>query len=556
MNRKEKILAFISLSISCFLTILDGTIVNVSLPTMANYFNTDISGISWVTTIYLIAFSALLLNASKLADIYGRKKLFIIGLFVFGISSALCGMADSLNLLIVFRALQGIGAAILTPLAIPIGVSTFGKEKINKLTLIIGMIIAISAAAGPILGGILNEYFGYKAIFYVNLPFILIALILGVKYIKESYDPTISKNLDIIGAILIGYGLATITFVLTKGNDYGWNSNLIILLGISAIVSILAFCIYEKNNKNSMIEFNLFKKRTFTSSIILIAVAMFSFVPSTYLMNFYFRYQLGYGTIHAGLTIGIISLVSFLTAPLFNLLAHKTSHKLVSALSMIFFIAGNFTLTKFNNSNYMIIIYTAFILMGLGMGGITPLYQSSLFEIPEEKTGIASGILNTLRQLTMCLSIALIVTLSANYKTEAISNTTSRITDKITQNTVLDTEFKTKLIDRINLYHEKSTESFSKAELTNTLNREEEKILSTVPVQMKNIVKVKIDKNISETLKIFDSFNEIKNNESIKVYNKCYFVIGLITILGLFVVPFNSIKKNQMPSKEKENIAS
>ena len=122
MNKKEKTLAFISLAIACFLTVLDATIVNVSLPSMAEYFNTDITGISWVSTAYLIPFSALLINFSKLADIFGRKKLFVIGLLVFGISSMLCGLSTSLSMIIIFRIIQGIGAAILTPLAIPLGI--------------------------------------------------------------------------------------------------------------------------------------------------------------------------------------------------------------------------------------------------------------------------------------------------------------------------------------------------------------------------------------------------------------------------------------------------
>ena len=159
MNKNQKLLAFISLAIACFLTVLDGTIVNVSLPTMAEQFNTDIAGVSWVTTVYLIPFSALLITFSKIADMYGRKKLFIIGLITFGASSVLCGFSTSLQMLIVFRIIQGIGAAILTPLSIPLGIELFGKNAMAKLAIAIGMIIAIAAASGPVIGGLLNETF-------------------------------------------------------------------------------------------------------------------------------------------------------------------------------------------------------------------------------------------------------------------------------------------------------------------------------------------------------------------------------------------------------------
>lgn len=554
MNKKQQILSFIALSISCFLTVLDGTIVNVSLPSMANFFSTDLNGISWVTTIYLITFSSLLLNFAKIADIFGRKKLFIIGLFIFGISSALCGMAPSLNLLIIFRALQGVGAAILTPLSIPIGVNIFGKEKVGKLTMIIGMIISVAAAAGPVLGGLLNQWFGYKSIFYVNIPFILIAIIFGYKYIEESYDATLSKKIDFIGSLLIGYGLGSTTFILSKGNYYGWTSKSIILISISAFISILLFFIYEKKILNPMIDFYLFKKNTFTSSIFLIAMTTFSFIPITYLMNFYFVKQLNYNTMKAGLTIGIIPSVGFLSAPLFCFIANKISHRLVSGISMTLFLIADFTLSRLNSVNYIAITYTAFILAGLGIGGVTPLYQSTLFEIPEEKNGIASGILNTLRQLTMCLAIAISITLSTNYSTSAVSNTKSRTIAEITQNTILDDEFKSKLIEKIQVSDGKNNSSLSIDNIKTMLEAEGEKVLASVPPNMKLIVKNKLETNISEALNIFHKLNEIKNDEINNVYAKCYLVIGLISMIGLMAVPFNSLKNKETLKDKRDDL--
>ena len=216
---------------------------------MAKYFNTNITGISWVSTAYLIPFSALLINFSKIADIYGRKKLLLIGLIVFAVASICCGLSTSLPMIICFRIIQGIGAAILTPLAIPLGIELFGKSAMGKLAIAIGMIISISAASGPVIGGILNEVFGFKAIFYINIPFILIALVLGTRYVKECYNSTIEKKVDFIGSILISYGLAALTFSLVKGNDYGWESTKIVLLIASAIISIIVFLVYETRIK-------------------------------------------------------------------------------------------------------------------------------------------------------------------------------------------------------------------------------------------------------------------------------------------------------------------
>ncbi|ABR35463.1 MFS transporter [Clostridium beijerinckii] len=438
MNKKQKVLASISLAIACFLTVLDSTIVNVSLPSMADYFNTDITGISWVSTAYLIPFSALLINFSKIADIFGRKKLFIIGLIVFGSSSMLCGLSTSLSMIIIFRIIQGIGAAILAPLAIPLGIELFDKDAMSKLAIVIGMTISIAAASGPVVGGILNEAFGFKAIFYVNVPFIIVSLIFGAQCLTECYDRTIEKQIDFIGSILLAYGIGALTFFLVKGSTYGWGSTKIVTLIITSAISIIAFLIYELRSKNPMIEFKLFKIRSFTSSIIIVGVIFFAYMPISYLMNFYLENQLGYSVLKSGLILGIVSGVSFLTSPIFAIISKKYGARVISLLAIIFVSLGDLMFVFMNSSNNMNIIYSAFIVVGLGVASTSPLYKSAFDEVSKDKNGMASGILNSFRQLTACLAIALVSTLSSYYTTQAIENSKSRIIELVNNNTVLE----------------------------------------------------------------------------------------------------------------------
>lgn len=552
MNKKEKILAFISLAIACFLTVLDGTIVNVSLPTMANYFNTNITGISWVSTAYLIPFSALLINFSKIADIYGRKKLFLIGLVVFGASSICCGLSTSLSMIIGFRILQGVGAAILTPLAIPLGIALFGKEAMGKLAIIIGMIISVSAASGPVIGGILNEAFGFKAIFYVNIPFIFIALLLGTKYVKECYDKTIEKKVDFIGSVLLAYGLGALTFSLVKGNDYGWGSTAIVALIVSSIISITAFIVYESTIKNPMIEFGLFKTRSFTSSIILISVIFFAYMPISYLMNFYLENQLGYTVLKSGLIIGITSATAFVMSPIFGIISRKTSAKVISFLAIIFVSSGNLMFVFMNSTNNMKIIYSAFILLGVGIGATTPLYQSAFEEISEDKNGIASGILNSLRQLTACIAIALVATLSSHYSSIAIDNTKNKIINKVNENVVLEQQIKDTINTRIKASKASGDTGFSKETVHNLMQQQEKIVLSGISPNMKSAVMAKFDNQKKEIYNIIDEAKIIKADESNKVYNKCFLITGIIAAFGLLAVPFNSKKeKNTMEAKSK-----
>ncbi|WP_234121297.1 MFS transporter [Clostridium hydrogenum] len=551
MKKSQKILAFISIAIACFLTVLDSTIVNVSLPSMAAYFNTDTTGISWVSTAYLIAFSSLLINFSKIADIYGRKKLFLIGLVLFGMASIFCGLANSLNTLIIFRIIQGVGAAILTPLSIPLGIEIFGKKAMGKLAVIVGMTISISAASGPVIGGILNEYFNYRAIFYVNTPFVIIAFILGALYVKECYDETIEKKIDFMGCILLAVGLGTLTFSLVKGNDYGWNSTKIIAMFIISAAAIIAFVIYEMKIKNPMIEFSLFKVKSFTASIILIAVFFFAYMPVAYLLNFYFENTLGYSVLKAGLMMGIPSVAALISAPLLPLIAKNISDRVVSFVSILIVAFGNLMFAFMNKENHMTIIITSFILLGIGVRITTSLYQTAYEEISKDKNAMASGIQNSLRQLCACIAIALVSTLSSNFTTTAIQNTKDRISAEINKSTVLEAQVKTSFNDKIKASNSKNSTGFSKAAVHSIFLSNEVSVLKSVPDKMKNTVIKNFKVQEKEVDKIIDDGSKIKEEESYKVYNKCFLITGIIAMLGFIAVPFNKKRERSKVINEE-----
>jgi EmrB/QacA subfamily drug resistance transporter len=554
MNKKQKTLAFISLVIACFLTVLDSTIVNVSLPSMADYFKTDISGISWVSTAYLIPFSALLINFSKIADIYGRKKLFLIGLLIFGTSSMLCGLATSLSMIIIFRILQGIGAAILAPLSIPLAIELFGKDAMSKLAIIIGMTISLAAASGPVVGGILNEVFGFKAIFYVNIPFIIISIVFGTQHLRECYDKTIERKIDFIGSLLLAYGIGALTFLLVKGSSYGWGSSKIITLIITSAVSIIAFLIYEIRSKNPMIEFKLFKTKSFTSSIIIIGVIFFAYMPISYLMNFYLENQLGYTVLKSGLMLGIVSGISFIMSPIFSIIYKRYGARIISLLAIIFVSIGDLMFVFMNTSNNVKIIYIAFIIVGLGIGATSPLYQSAFEEISKDKNGIASGILNSFRQLTACLAIALVSTLSSAYTTQAIDNSKSRIINIVNNNAVLEAQVKSTICDKIKISDTTKSTTFSRQMADKLITDKKKVVLASVPDNMKATVEENFKVQTKEIYAILDQANEIKNDEIIKVYNKCFLITAIIALLGIIAVPFNKKNEHEL-NKAKTELA-
>ena len=203
MTKSRKILGFIGLVLAMFMGALDATIVNIALPNIMEDLHTGLTDTSWVATIYVLAMSVFIITVSKLADIYGRKLVMLIGVVIFGIFSFACMVADSLLLLIIFRFFQGIGGAILTPIVLPMGIELLGKENTSRITAIMGAFSALAAAGGPVIGGLIVHWTTYHWIFGINVPIAIIAFLMILVGTKESYDLTISKNIDRLGIIFL-----------------------------------------------------------------------------------------------------------------------------------------------------------------------------------------------------------------------------------------------------------------------------------------------------------------------------------------------------------------
>lgn len=201
MSKTRKIIGFIGLILAMFMGALDATIVNIALPDIMKDLKTGLTDTSWVATIYVLAMAAFIITASKLADIFGRKKIMLLGVIIFGGFSFACMTADSLKLLIVYRFFQGIGGAILTPIVLPMGIELFGKANTSKITALMGAFSALAAAGGPAIGGLIINYQNYHWIFGINIPISLIAFLLILLGTNESYDESISKSVDWLGVI-------------------------------------------------------------------------------------------------------------------------------------------------------------------------------------------------------------------------------------------------------------------------------------------------------------------------------------------------------------------
>lgn len=411
MSKQKKIFGFIALAIAMFMGTLDSTIINIALPDIMNYFKAGLNDTSWISTIYVLGLSVFMIPASKFADQFGRKKVLLIGLVLFGGSSALCGLSNSLLFLIIMRLIQGIGGAIITPIVVPMAIELFGTENTQKTAGAIGAITALAAAGGPPIGGLLIKYINWQSIFFVNVPFSLISVALTILFINESYDKTVSKSIDFPGMLFLMMTLFLLTFPLLKGSEYGWQSAIIISMFAGSVISLVLFLITEKRSKAPLVELYLFKESTFTASNICYMITGFGIVAPLLIFNYFLQNALNYDALSAAYIIMTVSLTVIISMPLGSIIASKLGARPVNFSGVLFMSIGAFMLSKLNVDTSKLIMTLDMITFGFGLGFSCQSLVSSIKHLPSEKNGIGSGIVNAARQIGTCLGIAILVSI-------------------------------------------------------------------------------------------------------------------------------------------------
>ncbi|PJI08342.1 MULTISPECIES: MDR family MFS transporter [Clostridium] len=411
MNKKAKYIGFIGILISAFLGVIDSTIVNIALPDITNYFNVSLKDTSWISTIYALALAVFMITASKIADQFGRKKLMIIGLIIFGVSSALCGFSSSLLFLIVMRFIQGIGGAIITPIVLPMGIEIFGKEKMQIVVGASGAVVGLAAASGPPVGGILIKYINWQSVFFVNVPLTIISLVMILLFVEESYDNTVSKSIDWLGMITLTISLFCLTFALLKGKDYGWTSTTIIVLFTTFVVSLIAFIIIELKLSEPMVELKLFKEPTFTASNICYLITGFGLMCPLLILNYYLQNVLNYDTLEAAFIMMTVSLTAMVATPTGSILSKKIGTRIVNFIGILMLGIGTFRLSYLSVNTTKGTMIFDLIICGIGLGFSVQALSSSVKYIPKEKSGMGSGIINAARQIGSCIGIAILVSM-------------------------------------------------------------------------------------------------------------------------------------------------
>ncbi len=396
-----------AVSFGLFMIMLDNTVVNVALPAIQQDLGADLSELQWIVTGYALTFAALMLIGGKVADAYGRRLIFVIGIVVFTAASLWCGLAGSSQELIAARVLQGAGAALMNPATLSIIAATFPPKERGTAIGIWAGVSALALAIGPLVGGLITEHVSWNWIFFVNVPVGIVAIAASFLFIDESRDET-HVRLDLPGLATSGVGLFAFTYALIEANTYGWGSARIVGAFAVAGLALLAFVLLERHQRAPMLPLELFRNRTYTGAnlaVLLVALAMFGVF---FFMSLYMQTILGYSAVQTGAAFLPMTILIILVAPI----AGKTSDRLGSrglmTAGMVLVAAQLLYFSTLGTDATFWSLLPAFLAGGIGMAlTMTPSAAAATRNVPVDKAGVGSAVLNASRQVGGSIGIAL-----------------------------------------------------------------------------------------------------------------------------------------------------
>jgi EmrB/QacA subfamily drug resistance transporter len=394
--------------VGTFMLLLDITIVNVALPSIAIDLNASFSDIQWVIDAYALTLAALLLTTGVLGDLIGRRLIFAIGLALFAFTSLLCALAPSALFLIIARAGQGVGGAIMFATSLALLAQEFQGRERGTAFGAWGATIGASAAIGPLLGGALTEAFGWASVFYINVPIGIAAAILTMTKLAESKDPR-GKRVDWIGTVTFTAALFLLVFAIIRGNPEGWGSPMIVSLLVAAVALLVIFLISQFVQENAMLDVRLFRKPTFDgAAIVAFAVSGSMFAMFLYLTLF-LQTDLGLSPLQTGLRFLPVTVVSFFVAALSGNLSTRVPVRLLLSLGLLLVGSGLLLMRGLTGSSEWTALLPGFLVAGAGVGLINPaLASTAIGVVPPQRSGMASGINSTFRQVGIATGIAVL----------------------------------------------------------------------------------------------------------------------------------------------------
>ena len=396
-----------------FMALLDVTVVNVALPNIARAFGTSFADLQWVIATYTLTYAAFILTASKLGDLFGRKRLFVAGLLIFTVASLACGLSRDVTQLQLARALQGVGAAMLTPIAGAIIAVTFRGRELGTAFGIYGGVSGIALACGPIIGGLLVKYVNWQAVFFLNVPIGIIGIAVVLWVVRESYARAPGRRIDVPGALLSIASLFALTLGLIKGESWGWTDPRTLGVFAAAALGLVVFVVVEaatgRAGGNPMIDLALFRVASFNITAFVTLIVSLIYAGLLFILALLFQNVLGYDALGTGIRYIPFVIGSIVIGPLVGAFSHRVDPRLRFGGSLLVFGLGLLLLTRLGPGDDWTALLPGLIVAGIGGAAMqTQISTAAVDSAPRERSGMATGISGTMRQIGSSIGIALL----------------------------------------------------------------------------------------------------------------------------------------------------
>jgi EmrB/QacA subfamily drug resistance transporter len=409
LSRNRRIGVLLVCCLSLFIVGLDITVVNVALPSIGRDLHAGISGLQWTVSAYTVVMASLLMFSGSMADRLGRKRTFVVGLIVFSVASLSCSLAPSVGLLVAFRVLQAVGASMLNPVAMSIITNTFtdSRERAQAVG-IWGAVFGISMALGPIVGGIFVSSVGWRSIFWINVPVLLAAIALTLRFIPESRAPR-PRRFDPVGQVLVVVLLASLTYGIIEAPGRGWSSPAILAAFSASGAALLALLLYEPRREDPLIDLRFFRSIPFASSIVISVAAFAAFGGFLFLNTLYLQEGRGFSPVQAGLATVPMAVMTVVAAPLSGRIVGRRGPRLPLLIAGVSLVTACAMLTAIEPASPLAWLVAAYLIFGLGFGFVNaPITNAAVSGMPRAQAGVASAIATTSRQVGQTLGVAIV----------------------------------------------------------------------------------------------------------------------------------------------------
>jgi EmrB/QacA subfamily drug resistance transporter len=431
-------LVLVIVCVAQFMVVLDATVVNVALPSIQKDLGFSYASLQWIVNAYTLFFGGFLLLGGRASDLLGRQRLFIAGVVVFTVASAINGVANTSNVLIAGRALQGFGGALVSPAALSIVTTTFeeGRDRTRALG-VWSAIAAGGAAVGLILGGVLTEYLSWRWVFFVNLPVGVLATVLALRFVPNSRAEQRPETYDVAGAVTITGGLLVLVYAIVKAQSYGWGSGKTVGLFALAVILITVFVLIEQRSKAPLVRLSIFRMRSLTGAngaMLLVASGLFAMF---YFASLYQQQILGFSPVQAGFAFVPFALGIIVGAGASQALIRHIGVRLVTYIGIAMGVAGLLYFARLPvHGSYATDLLPTIVIVSVGMGlTFVPCTLLATTNVAPSDAGLASGILNTSQQVGGALGLAVLSTLAASRTSHLLNHDVTSVADKASAQT-------------------------------------------------------------------------------------------------------------------------